>query len=728
QYAHEKRVFHRALSPQSILVWDPEADAPELRILNWQAAAHEALTTRATQAGISGTSHLDELVEDASRVYLAPEAVALADASPETLDVFSLGAVAFFILSGKPPAPSVLDLHDSLRQGKGLQLPAAVDGADSDVAALIELATDPVVAHRVSSVKEFLRDLEEDVEKRLPKADPDEITETPENALTGDLLAGGFRVLSRLGKGSTSSVFLVEHKGEKEVLKLANAEADDRLRAEAEVLEGIKHPRIVQLLGTATVGERFALRLSVAGEGTLAQRLRREGRLQLELLQRFGEDLLEAVDYLERTGVPHRDIKPDNLGVTKAGRNDELHLVLFDFSLTRTRAENIFAGTRPYLDPFLRERKARRWDLQAERYAAAVTLYEMATGVLPRWGDGTSDPVMIKDEANIEAELLDAAVRSSLADFFRQALRRDPRQRFDNAREMLAAWSRAFAGTDRPATTTAEEQPDELARACAEASLETPVSLLHLSTRAVNALERAQVATVHDLLRTPVSRLNRLRGVGSKTRKELVDALEILTRRFGDLPAAAEPVPAPGPDSEPTVLGLDLLVRQLLPARANAGGERRILETLFGLEPASGPLTWPSQSGAAEILGLTRARASQILVKARRRWRSDRSLTLLRDHIAGLLEAHGGAMTHEELCAALLATRGSVQDEPLRTRHAAAVLRAATEAEEEDRWIFRRDEARRDPRHPRVLFALRLDDQPEALLDYAAALGRKADE
>lgn len=39
-------------------------------------------------------------------------------------------------------------------------------------------------------------------------------------------------------------------------------------------------------------------------------------------------------------------------------------------------------------------RRPLRWDLQAERYSAAITLYEMTTGVLPRWGDGPSDPVL----------------------------------------------------------------------------------------------------------------------------------------------------------------------------------------------------------------------------------------------------------------------------------------------------------------------------------------------
>jgi len=60
--------------------------------------------------------------------------------------------------------------------------------------------------------------------------------------------------------------------------------------------------------------------------------------------------------------------------------------VLFDFSLSRTPADKIQAGTRDYMDPFLQQRERRQWDLYAERYAAAITLYEMATGTLPQLG------------------------------------------------------------------------------------------------------------------------------------------------------------------------------------------------------------------------------------------------------------------------------------------------------------------------------------------------------
>ena len=121
------------------------------------------------------------------------------------------------------------------------------------------------------------------------------------------------------------------------VLKVARDDAAaSRIAGEAEVLAGLADPRLVRLVeGPVEVGGRQALVLESAGEETLGEVLRGRERLSLDLLERWGTDLLEALVALDRAGVDHRDIKPANLGV-REGRSDRAkHLVLFDFSLSR---------------------------------------------------------------------------------------------------------------------------------------------------------------------------------------------------------------------------------------------------------------------------------------------------------------------------------------------------------------------------------------------------------
>ena len=74
---------------------------------------------------------------------------------------------------------------------------------------------------------------------------------------------------------------------------------------------------------------------------------------------------------------------------------------------TRAAAAATSAGTPPYLDPFLGTDRD-RFDSAAERYSAAVVLYEMAVGRTPVYGDGQADPAAITDDVSIDREAFDS--------------------------------------------------------------------------------------------------------------------------------------------------------------------------------------------------------------------------------------------------------------------------------------------------------------------------------
>ncbi len=173
----------------------------------------------------------------------------------------------------------------------------------------------------------------------------------------------------------------------------------------------------------------------------------------------------------------------------------------------------------PYLEPFLQLRN--RWDTAAERYSAAVILYEMATGTTPRWGDGQSAPHLIDADVTIDADLFDAPVRHDLNDFFRRCFQRDPRRRHDNATDMLLAWQNIF----HRATVSDSRLPDPNAQELALNNLQpdTLVSQIGLSTRAQNLLDRLGIFTARELAAQPPGKFSNLRGVGNKTRREIMD-------------------------------------------------------------------------------------------------------------------------------------------------------------------------------------------------------------
>ncbi len=733
RFAHEKRIVHRALCPQSVLVTTSESGRFQIKVFNWQVGYRsEGSTSSNSSRVITATSHVDRLVDDASTAYMAPEVISDDNNVGEHLDVFSLGAIAYHIFSGSPPAANGLELSNKLRETKGLQISSVLNGASVSLQELIQWSTHADVGVRLDTVGDFLELLEK-VEEEATTPELETFADDPNRAKKDDQLPGGFRVMRRLGQGGCSVVLLVEKDGEEFVLKVASdPDHNSRLRDEAEILDKLRHNHIVAQCGTLEIGDRFAFLMHPAFANkeerrieTLRDRLRHEGRLHIDLLQRFGEDLLEVLKYLEEeAGIPHRDIKPDNIAIGQIKRGDKLHLVLFDFSLSRAPAENLRAGTTGYLDPFLPLRQHKRWDLNAERFAAAVTLFELAAGPnnFPKWGDGTSDPSHLQCEVTIDGDLFDASLRDSLTEFFQKAFRRNPEDRFDNARQMLEAWRDCFVGIDEPATLSDHEDENEIRRLLDSATFDTHIPELGLGTRATNALDRANILTVEDLLTVPMRRLLRLRGVGNRTRREIGAAVRILRERLGipprdKLPEDGEPtvVEEPVDSGDPSV---DQLVSRITRCGSREGDTaRETLQALLGLDVRLAD-TWPSQTDIAPVVNVTRGRIGQLVGKFQARWAKDSALTKLRGDITELLKTAGGVMIVAELAEAILVARGSVQDEPRRTSLATAVARACSEVERtmaEPRFLVRRD-------HGRVLVAMSQD-----LASYAGRLGDEAD-
>jgi serine/threonine protein kinase len=722
KFAHDKHAIHGALSPQSILVFEPNAEVPRLKLYNWQTAFRTSATSTSGLPQVTPTVHPDVFWEDISRAYLAPELVNDPTLRGEHVDVFSLGAIAYHIFCGQPPAGSSLELAEKLRRDRGLKLSSVLDGAGEELQMLVEHSTHPEVTVRLASVDEFLEQLAH-VEEEFTTPTQEAVA-NPADAKQGERLHGNFLVKHRFGSGSAAIVFLVEKDSRELVLKLSNkGENNARILEEFESLKKLRHPNVVQAYDKVMVGTLQGFTMQRAGELTLAQRLSKEGRLSLELLERFGEQLLEAVNYLDQEGISHRDVKPENLGIGSISGGGKLRLVLFDFSLARTPADNIRAGTPPYLEPFLSQRRPQRWDTHAERYAVAVTLYQMATGQRPVWGDGVSDPAQLDCEATLDAEKFDAVIREPLLDFFRKALKREFRQRFDNAEEMLRAWRKIFEGLDQPSPIAPVASGADQQTAVAAATAETNIALLGLTARAVAAIDRLGATTVRSFLEVPLRRVYRLPG--SKIRQEVVEAFNALRVRFPELVpkrALSKETETATEVAEAGSTSIDVLVPDALNfIQKKPASEKQVFQCLLGVTDSgfAWPCEWPAAAQVAARLTLSRGFVDECLQSARQRWSKAPEITALRETIASLLQSHGGVMTAADLSLAVLAARGSTEEEPTRSAMACAITRAALETEvgqAEPRFLIHR-------RGNSILVA-----QSAELADYGEKLGEKADE
>jgi predicted XRE-type DNA-binding protein len=242
-------------------------------------------------------------------------------------------------------------------------------------------------------------------------------------------------------------------------------------------------------------------------------------------------------------------------------------------------------------------------------------------------------------------------------EFFTKALHRDAAKRFDSAYDMQTAWRQVFLESEHRKITTTTGEEVEIGVSLDQATLATPVSALGLSTRGRNALERANVITVRDLLGYPIADIHLMRGVGHRTRREITGFVGQLRTKFPDVeirPDIRKDVPPADQPSGPS--SLEALHHRIVGVRnpkPNAGNaaEWNIRAALLGVTaPESQPASaWPSQSGVAEALGITRARIGQVVAADRNRWSKDAEITAFRHELCGQIHRLGGVVTIPEV-------------------------------------------------------------------------------
>ncbi|MFI7337803.1 BREX system serine/threonine kinase PglW [Streptomyces sp. NPDC050085] len=628
--AHSRRIHHRTLSAHAVHVVPQDRGPrgrelgeeqrwlrPWMQIADWQIATGQSassgrpLTLAPTH--MSG-SHVSEQADP----YLAPE-LRLPKADPVRLDVYGLGVLTYLLITGQAPGANQGEVLAHLEAGGSLRPSALVDGLHTDIDELVEASTAYEPSRRLSTVDDFLEMLEyveeafadeasADDDKAVgatssgagnsgdgaePGGEPDEPERDPLEAVAGDVLAGRWEVLRRLGTGSTSRAFLVRDlAGEPRrsgalpvaVLKVALSDAKHSvLDREAEVLGRIHRdssiislyePEPLTLAGRRVlvleyVGDSREHREDTTGAGgvakgprrredTVARQLRDNGRLGMDQLEAYGKYLFGAVDHLEAEGIWHRDLKPDNIAIRIRG-NGTRQLVLIDFSLAGYPAKEIEAGTEGYLDPFVGVVTRGTYDGHAERYALAVTLHEMASNELPRWGDGSVTARQTDAEKwpypQLAADAFEPAVRDGLVAFFRKALARDVKDRFSDLKPMERAWQRIFLDAQRTTAPssghteqsgrnaavgqdeTASGHPQrqaQIGREDDDASAEqirdqqaeradrsTSLSVAGLTQSAQSQLFAMGLNTVGDVLDYSARKFLTAPGMGSRTREEI---------------------------------------------------------------------------------------------------------------------------------------------------------------------------------------------------------------
>ncbi|MGH1366718.1 MAG: protein kinase domain-containing protein [Calditrichia bacterium] len=210
----------------------------------------------------------------------------------------------------------------------------------------------------------------------------------------------GYRFFYEINRGSITTAWLGERLSDKRLtlVKQFNSQwanqSDllERFRREATISLPLKHPNIVEVLDVVEEGGGLAIVLDYIDGVNLACLLGNESEFSFEEIAYVCFSLLSGLDYAHQNDIIHRDIKPDNVMVSRNGV-----VMLTDFGLAKTSAmpaisvQGEVVGTPAYMSP--EQARAGALNQCSDLFSLGTTIYEMASGDSPFSGDNIVESI-----------------------------------------------------------------------------------------------------------------------------------------------------------------------------------------------------------------------------------------------------------------------------------------------------------------------------------------------
>jgi eukaryotic-like serine/threonine-protein kinase len=292
-------------------------------------------------------------------------------------------------------------------------------------------------------------------------------------ALTGRTLDQKYYLESKLGVGGMGTVYragrlLIGDRVAVKVLhpdQMADPQAVERFRREAQTASRLKHPNIVTVyeFGVSREGLNYQVMELAEGE-SLRSLVERHGRPAETVAAEIIRQVCAALDETHRQGIVHRDLKPENILVQTTPHGLKVKVLDFGIAALRdvkagrlTKAGGL-VGTPHYMSP--EQCLGEELDGRSDIYSLGIVLFEMLTGVVP-FDSPTTTAIVVKhvNDPPPPPRTLNPKISPAVESVVLRALkkRRDARPQTAGkmARELIAAARSARPGSSHPATVAA---------------------------------------------------------------------------------------------------------------------------------------------------------------------------------------------------------------------------------------------------------------------------------
>lgn len=284
--------------------------------------------------------------------------------------------------------------------------------------------------------------------------------------MNGKIIDGRYEVIEEIGRGGMSIVYLAKCLvlNRYVAIKILRPELRDdaefikRFKIEAQSAGSLSHPNIVSVYDVGNEDDLEYIVMEYVEGITLKQYLGAKGMLQWKETVDYAAQICSGLEHAHKKGIVHKDIKPENIMITKEGI-----LKITDFGIAKALNQGTIAtggltmGSVYYFSP--EQARGGFVDAKTDLYSLGVLVYEMITGRLPFEGETAISIAMQHLEAEpARPSCFNSAIPKSLEAVILKAMKKEQTERYQTATQMLIDLKKVYVGSEVKYDTNKEPE------------------------------------------------------------------------------------------------------------------------------------------------------------------------------------------------------------------------------------------------------------------------------
>lgn len=270
----------------------------------------------------------------------------------------------------------------------------------------------------------------------------------------GIVLGKRYEVLSKVGAGGMADVYkgrdqMLNRYVAIKVLKKEFREDENfvrKFRSEAQASAGLLHPNVVNVYDVGEDRGLYYMVMELVEGITLKEYIEKKGMLSHKEVISIAIQMCSGIGAAHAAGIIHRDIKPQNIIISKDGK-----VKVTDFGIAKAVTSNTIStnamGSVHYTSP--EQARGGFSDQKSDIYSIGITLYEMVTGQVPFDGDSTVSVAIkhLQEEITAPSELV-SDIPYSLEQIILKCTQKNAERRYPNTDELIQDLKRSLVDPD----------------------------------------------------------------------------------------------------------------------------------------------------------------------------------------------------------------------------------------------------------------------------------------